>query len=54
MNYISAKEASEKWGITGRMVNHYCIAGRITGVQKVASMWIIPIEAPKPVDRRKK
>ena len=31
MSYISVKEASEKWGITERVVRQYCADGRIPG-----------------------
>lgn len=29
MDYMTLKEASEKWGISSRMINYYCSAGRI-------------------------
>jgi hypothetical protein len=54
MEYISAIEAAEKWGITGRMINYYCSEGRIPGAQKIGGTWIIPEDAMKPTDRRKK
>ncbi len=34
MEYLTVKEAGEKWGITGRMVNYYCTSGRIKGAIK--------------------
>lgn len=52
MEYISVKETAEKWGITSRMVNYYCVSGRIQGAQKIGSMWVVPKDAPKPVDGR--
>ena len=27
--YMTLREASEKWGITARMINYYCSSGRI-------------------------
>lgn len=54
MEYMSAKEAAEKWGITRRRVQVYCIEERIPGAKKVGSQWIIPKEAEKPEDPRKK
>lgn len=54
MEYMSAKEAAEKWGITRRRVQVYCIEERISGAKKVGSQWIIPKEATKPEDPRKK
>ena len=54
MDYISVKEAAEKWGITSRMVNYHCAAGRIEGAQKIGNMWVVPKDAAKPADGRRK
>ena len=54
MDYITAKEASEKWGVTPRRVNYLCAAGRIPGAVKKASVWLIPKTAEKPIDGRTK
>ena len=54
MDYITLKEAAEKWGVTPRRVNYYCAAGRIPGAVKMANIWLIPKDAEKPVDRRLK
>ena len=54
MDYMTLKEASEKWGISVRQINYYCAANRIPDAIKVATMWLIPKEAEKPVDRRTK
>jgi AraC family transcriptional regulator len=35
LNYMTVKEAGEKWGIGSRMVTLYCAAGRIKGTEKV-------------------
>ena len=53
MDYLTLKEASEKWGISTRMINYYCSRGRIRDAVKMASVWLIPKDAQKPVDRRK-
>lgn len=53
MDYMTLKEAGEKWGISARMINCYCAKGRIPGAVKMASVWLIPKNARKPVDRRK-
>ena len=29
MDYTTLKEASEKWGVSSRQVNYYCVEGRI-------------------------
>ena len=54
MEYSTVKEAGEKWGVTGRMVTHYCVAGRIKGAVKKGNLWLVPVEADKPVDGRSK
>ncbi len=54
MDYMTLKEASEKWGITPRRVNYYCAGNRIPGAVKVAGVWLIPKDAEKPVDGRTK
>jgi translation initiation factor IF-1 len=54
MDYISVKEAAGNWGITSRMVNYHCAAGRIDGAQKIGNMWIVPKDAAKPADGRRK
>ncbi len=52
MNYISAKEAADMWGLTKRRVQKLCFEGRIKGAAKLGSMWSIPIDAEKPQDAR--
>ena len=54
MDYLTIKEAGEKWGISGRMVTYYCVAGRIPGVIRKGNMWLIPVDTEKPKDGRKK
>lgn len=54
MNYMTLKEASEKWGVSPRMINYYCSAGRIKGAEKKGTVWLIPEDAEKPLDGRKK
>ena len=52
--YMTLKEAAEKWGVTPRRVNYYCAAGRISGAVKMATIWLIPKDAEKPIDGRTK
>jgi len=54
LEYISASEAAEKWGISERRVQKLCEENRIPGVAKFSYMWLIPKDAEKPVDGRKK
>ena len=48
MDYMTLKEASEKWGVSIRQINYYCAGGRIPGAVKVATIWLIPKDAEKP------
>ena len=41
MDYMTLKEASEKWGVSSRQVNYYCVDGRIPGAVKMAGVWLI-------------
>ncbi len=52
MEYISAREAADKWGISQRRVATLCSENRIANAAMVGNMWIIPITAEKPVDAR--
>ena len=42
MDYMTLKEASEKWGVTTRWINYLCTAGRIPGAVKMGTVWLIP------------
>ena len=52
MEYISAREAAEKWGISQRRVANLCAASRIDKAEMLGNMWVIPTDAPKPMDAR--
>jgi Fic family protein len=52
MNYISIREASEKWEISDRRIRVLCSEGRIEGAVKVGRSWSIPSHTVKPVDGR--
>lgn len=54
MDYMTIKEASEKWGVSARQINYYCVDGRIPGALKMATLWLIPKDAKKPIDGRTK
>lgn len=54
MDYMTLKEASEKWGISPRQINYLCSAGRIPGAIKMATIWLVPQNAEKPADKRRK
>ncbi len=52
MEFISAREAANKWGISQRRVAVLCSENRITDAAMVGNMWIIPANAKKPIDAR--
>ena len=54
MEYMSCPEAASKWGISERRVQILCKKDRIPGISKIGYMWLIPKDAKKPVDARRK
>jgi hypothetical protein len=54
LDYLTVKEAGEKWKITARMVTYYCESERISGALKKGNLWLIPNDANKPTDGRSK
>lgn len=52
MEFMSAREAAEKWGISQRRVAVLCSENRIDNATMVGNMWIIPATAKKPIDAR--
>ena len=54
MDYITVREAAEKWGVSPRSITYHLVAGRIEGAVRKGHMWLIPATSPKPQDRRRK
>jgi len=54
IDWITAKQTAEKWGISDRRVQYLCSNGQITGVVKMGLGWLIPKNASKPKDGRRK
>jgi len=54
MEYITAKQAAEKWNISQRRVQVLCEQGRIKGAVRLGWAWAIPKDADKPADLRLK
>ncbi|RKD25238.1 hypothetical protein SAMN02745883_01800 [Caminicella sporogenes DSM 14501] len=54
MEYMTAKEAAQKWGISQRRVQVLCGQGRIKNAIRIGWAWAIPIDAKKPEDKRLK
>ena len=54
LNLMSSKQAAELWGITDRQVQSLCLQGKIKNATKLGREWLIPKDAPKPLDGRTK
>ena len=52
MDFMSAREAADKWGISQRRVAVLCSENRISNAVMLGNMWVIPVTAKKPVDAR--
>lgn len=52
MEYIKVSQAAEKWGLSPRRVRLLCAQNRINGVVQKGKLYMIPKNAPKPVDAR--
>jgi len=52
MEFMFAREAADKWGISQRRVAVLCSEQRINEAAMVGNMWIIPTNAKKPKDAR--
>lgn len=52
VEYISAKQAAEQWGISGRRVRLLCEQGKIADVIRQGRSYCIPADAVKPADGR--
>ncbi len=54
MEYLSAEEAAKKWGVSIRSVQRHCEEGHVEGARKFTGAWMIPTDAERPPDMRKK
>ena len=52
MEFMTTKEAVQKWNISERRIRRLLQDGRIEGAVKVGNNWNIPINANKPADKR--
>ena len=53
-NYMTAQEAAEKWNVSLRWVQRLCKENRIEGILNINRVWLIPKDAKKPADKRRK
>jgi len=54
LNWITPKQAADKWQITERRVEALCSNGQVEGATKLSRVWFIPKNATKPIDGRTK
>ena len=52
--YISVSDAAKKFGVSKRRVQTLCEQGRIKDASRISGVWLIPENAQKPVDARKR
>lgn len=52
MEYIKVAEAAQRWGISPRRVRLLCAENRIDGVIRKGKLYMIPENAPRPIDGR--
>ena len=53
-DYMTAQDAAEKWNVSLRWVQRLCKENRIEGVLNINRVWLIPKDAKKPADKRRK
>ena len=53
-DYMTAQEAAEKSNVSLRCVQRLCKEKRIEGVLNINRVWLIPKDAKKPADKRRK
>jgi len=53
MNYLSAKQMAEQWGVSPRRVVLLASQGRIAGARQLEGRWFFPEDVPKPTDPRR-
>ena len=48
--YMKISEVTEKWGLSARRINTFCLEGRIEGAVKFGNTWAIPRDVKRPKD----
>ncbi len=52
--YMTVQEAAKKWELSERRVQKLCAENRIDDVVHLSRVWLIPKDAQKPIDGRRK
>lgn len=53
MEYIRISKAAEKWGISTRRIRVLCAEGKVPGAIRKGNLYMVPENAPKPIDGRR-
>lgn len=53
MNYMTANQAAERWGVSEEIVRRYCREERIEDAYQEDGVWFIPADASKPTRKKK-
>ena len=51
---LTTTETAKRWGISSRRIALLCSQDRVKGAEKIGNTWLIPDDAKKPQDPRKK
>ncbi len=52
--YWNILEAAERWGLSPRQIQNKCSLGMVQGAIRFGRAWMIPKDAPRPIDGRTK
>lgn len=52
--FITVQQAAEKWNVSPRQVQILCKNNRITGATRISRIWLIPEDAKKPTNDKRK
>jgi DNA-binding CsgD family transcriptional regulator len=54
MEYVKINDIAKKWGLSVRTVQLLCHDGKVEGAMRFGRAWMIPRNAPRPIDGRTK
>ena len=54
MEYMTTREAADKWGVKIRRVQSLCENGQIENATRLGQIWVMPKSTVKPIDGRTK
>ena len=54
MEWITAKQAADNWDMSVRRVQDLCRMGKIPGAARFGTHWMLPDDAVRPADGRRR